>query len=72
MKLAQRIRDIREDNDLSQTEVATKLRTSQTVYSRYERGERALPVNYLYTLCEIYNISADYLLGLSDEPRPLK
>jgi len=71
MKLHQRIRDIREDNNLTQIQVAEKLNTSQTVYSRYERNERILPAEYLYKLCIIYNISADFLLGLIDEPRPL-
>ena len=58
MKLAQRIRAMREDHDLTQTDIAKILNTSQTVYSRYERDERTLPTE-------------NYLLGLIDEPRKL-
>ncbi|HCD90835.1 MAG TPA: hypothetical protein DEQ52_03835 [Ruminococcaceae bacterium] len=47
------------------------LPTSQTVYSRYERDERTLPTEMLYTLAQYYNVSADYMLGLIDEPRKL-
>lgn len=72
MKLAQRIRAMREDHDLTQTDIAKLLNTSQTVYSRYEREERTLPAEMLYTLALYYNISADYLLGLIDEPKALK
>ncbi|MBQ2774963.1 MAG: helix-turn-helix transcriptional regulator [Clostridia bacterium] len=72
MKLSQRIREIREDRDLTQTDIAIILKTSQTVYSRYERNERTLPTELLYELCKYYNLSADYLLGLSDDPKPLK
>lgn len=72
MKLSQRIRAMREDHDLTQTDIAKLLNTSQTVYSRYERDERTLPIEMLYTLALYYNISADYLLGLTDEPKALK
>ena len=72
MKLSQRIRAMREDHDLTQTDIAKLLNTSQTVYSRYERDERTLPTEMLYTLTLYYNISADYLLGLTDEPKALK
>ena len=71
MKLAQRIRAMREDHDLTQTDIAKILNTSQTVYSRYERDERTLPTEKLYTLAQYYNVSTDYLLGLIDEPRKL-
>ncbi len=70
MKTSERIRELREDKDLSQTEIAKLLNTSQTVYSRYERNERDLPIDYLYTLCLFYNVSADYILGLPDLPYP--
>lgn len=63
---------MREDHDLTQTDIAKLLNTSQTVYSRYERDERTLPAEMLYTLALYYNISADYLLGLTDEPKALK
>ena len=67
-----RLRGLREDHDLKQENIAHLLNTSQTVYSRYEREERALPLNHLRTLCQYYNISADYILGLIDEPLPYR
>ncbi len=69
MKTAERIRNLREDRDLTQTEVADYLHTSQTVYSRYERNERSLPIEMLYELCKFYNVSADYILGLTDNSK---
>lgn len=72
MKTAQRIRILRENKELTQAQIAELLHTSQTVYSRYERNERNLPIDYLYTLCKFYNVSADYVLGFSDVPRKLK
>lgn len=71
MNYAQRIRDLREDRDLNQTEVATFLNTSQTVYSRYERGERPLPIEVLIKLCKFYNISPEYILGFTNTPKEL-
>ena len=67
-----RMRGLREDKDLKQENIAHLLNTSQTVYSRYEREERTLPLSHLKTLCQFYDISADYLLGLIDEPLPYK
>lgn len=64
MTIAEIIRGLREDKDLNQTQIATLLNTSQTVYSRYERNERDLPIDYLITLCKFYGVSADYILGL--------
>lgn len=66
MKTAQRIRELREDHDLSQIQIAEMLETSQTVYSRYERDERDLPIKHLYKLAIIYKVSADYILGLPE------
>ena len=66
----ERIRDLREDNDLSQTEIAKLLNTSQTVYSRYERAERKIPIDHLITLAEYYKTSSDYILGLTNERCP--
>ena len=63
-----RIRDLREDNDKTQKEIADVLGTSQTMYARYERGANELPVRHLLTLCRYYGVSADYILGLSDTP----
>ena len=60
-----RIRDLREDHDKTQKELADILGTSQTMYARYERGANELPIRHLIKLCEYYNVSADYVLGLS-------
>lgn len=62
-----RIRDVREDNDLSQQDVADILGTSQTMYSRYERGASELPIRHLIRLALYYKLTTDYLLGLSDK-----
>lgn len=61
-----KIRDLREDNDMTQQQLADILGTSQTMYARYERGANELPIRHLITLCKLYNVSADYILGLSD------
>ncbi len=58
------IRELREDNDLTQSEVAKFLGTTQQVYSRYENGENELPIRHLISLCKLYNVSADYILCL--------
>ena len=57
------MRDLREDADLTQQQVADMLGTSQTMYARYERGANELPIHHLLKLCEIYDVSSDYLLG---------
>jgi len=62
------LRELREDNDLPQKQVADVLNTTQQVYSRYENGENELPIHHLITLCKFYNVSADYVLGLSKNP----
>ena len=59
-----RMRALREDNDLTQAKVADVLGTSQTMYARYERGANEIPVHHLKTLCEFYNVSSDYLLDI--------
>ena len=64
MKYIKIIRDLREDNDLTQAQVAKLLGTSQTMYARYERGANELPIHHLIRLCEIYGVSADYILGM--------
>ena len=64
----QRIRELREDHDLSQKVIASYLGTTQQVYSRYETGENEIPVRHIVSLCDYYHVSADYILGLSDEP----
>ena len=60
----ERIRDLREDNDLTQQDVADVLKTTQQVYSRYEKGENELPLHHLVTICKFFKVSADYVLGL--------
>ncbi len=58
------IRDLREDHDKTQQEIADYLGTSQTMYARYERGANELPIRHLLKLCKYYQVSADYILGL--------
>ena len=58
-----RMRDLREDHDKTQQEIADYLGTSQTMYARYERGANELPLRHLVALCHLYNVSADYVLG---------
>ena len=66
MTYTKRLRDLREDNDKTQAEIAEVLGTSQTMYARYERGANELPIRHLVTLCKYYKVSADYILGFSD------
>ena len=63
-----RIRELREDNDLTQKQVAKKLNCSQQVYSNYELGQRDIPTDILIKLSKIYNVSADYILEISNNP----
>ena len=62
-----RIRDLREDNDKKQVDVAHYLGIAQTVYSRYERGFQTMPVEHLMKLADLYDVSLDYLCGRTDE-----
>ena len=64
-----RMRDLREDNDLTQQKVAEVLGTSQTMYARYERGANELPIRHLISLCKLYDVSADYFLGISNKTK---
>ena len=66
MDYIKRIRDLREDADLTQQQVAVVLGTSQTMYARYERGANELPIHHLLKLCKLYGVSADYILGLTN------
>ena len=61
------MRDLREDNDKTQQQIADVLGTSQTMYARYERGANELPIRHLITLCKYYKVSADYMLGLKQK-----
>ena len=65
----QRIRDLREDRDLKQRQVAEVLSCSQQVYSNYELGQRDIPTDVLIKLSNFYNVSVDYLLGLTNNPK---
>ena len=65
-----RIRSLREDNDLTQKKIATILNMSQTGYSKYETGENDIPTKILINLAYYYNTSIDYLLGKTDERNP--
>lgn len=62
-----RIRELREDNDLLQKNLAEYLNCSQVAYSRYELGTRYIPTEVLIALSKFYNVSTDYILGLKDE-----
>lgn len=68
----QRLRDVREDADKNQSEIAKILGMQQTQYSRYERGERELPMHHFITLARYYNVSLDYLAGLISSPKKLQ
>ena len=64
-----RLRDLREDADLAQKQVAEILHIQQTVYSRYERGYQTIPVEHLLVLADYYHVSVDYLLGRTNRMR---
>ncbi len=61
-----RIRDLREDNDLTQKQISEYLLCDQSLYSKYERGEREIPLNLLIKLADYYKVSLDYLVGRSN------
>ena len=63
------LRELREDRDLMQADVAAVLKTTQQVYSRYEKGINELPIYRLKMLCQFYQVSADYILGLSRDTK---
>lgn len=67
-----RIRDLREDGDLTQKEVAEHLHIKQNTYSQYENGQRQLPLDALIALAKFYNTSTDYILGLTEEREPYR
>ena len=64
-----RIRDLREDSDLKQSDIAKMLNCSQQAYSNYELGVRDIPTDILIKLSQFYNVSVDYILGISDNPK---
>ena len=65
-----RIRDLREDHDLTQRELADYLHIRQNTYSQYENGQRQLPIEVLIALAKFYRTSTDYILCLTDEQKP--
>lgn len=72
MNYRQRIRDLREDRDLTQQDVATILGTSQTMYARYERGANELPIRHLLKLADFYGVTTDYILCRKTTPAKAK
>ena len=70
MMLFKRIRDLREDNDLTQETLAKILNVKQTTYSKYELGKINVPVESLIKLAAFYKTSVDYLIGVTDDPQP--
>jgi transcriptional regulator with XRE-family HTH domain len=71
MYIYQRLRDLREDNDKKQEDIARVLNISRQQYQLYESGKRELPMHHFITLSRYYNISLDYLAGLTDTPKKL-
>lgn len=67
-----RLRDLREDHDLSQAKVAAYLNMTQPQYNRYERGLRDIPTDILIRLAALYKTSTDYMLGLTNDPTPYR
>lgn len=67
MPYYRRIRDLREDHDLTQTQLVEKLQMHKTTYTNYEQGKRDLPLAFAIKLADFYNVSLDYLAGLTDE-----
>ncbi len=72
MSIYQRLKDLREDADKSQEEIAKIIGTSQSYYAQYENGKRAIPFERMIVLAQFYNVSLDYLAGLTDTPRKLR
>ena len=72
MTYYQRLRDLREDADKSQEEIAKIIGTSQSYYAQYENGKRAIPFERMIALAKYYNVSLDYIAGLIDTPRRLR
>ena len=67
----QRVRDLREDKDLTQEDIAKILNQHTTTYRRWEAGEREIPTHIIIELCKIYNVSADYILGFTNTLKKL-
>jgi len=67
-----KIRDVREDHDLTQQQIAEYLMCDQSLYSKYERGERDVPLNIMIKLAQFYKTSIDYLVGLTENKQPYR
>lgn len=72
MEMRLRIRDLREDSDKTQKQIAEFLMCDQSLYSKYEREERPLPLEHAVKLAQYYGVSVDYLVGLSNERKPYR
>ena len=72
MNYRERMKNIREDRDLTQAEIGKLLNKSQQGYNHIEAGRAELKIDDLITLCKFYNLSADYIIGLTNEVKPLK
>ena len=66
----ERIKALREDNDITQSAIANHLSIAQNTYSQYENGKREIPINMLVKICKYFDVSSDYILGLTDKKRP--
>ena len=64
-----RLKDLREDNDFTQKYIAKLLGIDQRQYSRYELGKYEIPIKHLITLCKLYNVTLDYIVGLNDKKK---
>lgn len=72
MEYYKRIRELRIKDNKTQKQFAELLETSQQAYLKYEKGINEMPIRRIIKICKHYNISADYILGLTDEPKPIK
>ena len=72
MYFYQHLKDLREDKDMTQAQVAQLLNTAREQYNKYELGKQEIPFHHIITLANFYNVSIDYLAGLIDTPRKLK
>lgn len=67
MEIHEKLRNLREDRDLKQKDIAALLNTSTQYYQKYEKGIRPIPTNHIITLCKFYGVTSDWLLGLKEE-----
>lgn len=70
MHYTQRLKELREDNDHKQESIALELKITRQQYQLYESGKRKLPIDHLITLCRFYDVSSDYILGFTNDPKP--